>query len=452
MAPSRSQSTSLRAVTEHHPIDVLRARGFIDDITDEAGLRALFDGGRVTFYVGFDPTASSLHIGHLVGLMAMAWLQRMGHRPIGVAGGGTGRIGDPSGRDDERELLDEATLQANLGRLKEQIGRVIDISDPDLGMVVDNFDWLRGVGYIEMLRDVGKHFSVNQMLSRESVRRRLEERDQGISYTEFSYAVLQAYDFAHLYATQGCRLQGGGSDQWGNITVGIDLTRRLHGVDVFGFTWPLIERSDGRKFSKSSGAAVWLASDETSPYAYYQWFLNVPDGDVERFLKIFTFLDLDVIKELVADTAQEPAARIGQRALAREATRIVHGDDGVVAAERATEVLFGDLPFADLDDLTLGQAFETAPSITIAPNALDEGIGLLSLLVDVGAAASNSEARRLVEQGGIRLNNTVVSDPTRTIGLGDLASETTMVLRAGKKRYFLVRITDDRAPSNKTPG
>jgi tyrosyl-tRNA synthetase len=422
-----------------NPLDLLRARGFIEDVTDEAGLRSLLDEERVTFYVGFDPTASSLHIGNLVGIMAMAWLQRLGHRPIAVAGGGTGRIGDPSGRDDERELLDESRLEQNLARLKEQLGRIIDISEPERGLVVDNNDWLGSLDFISMLRDVGKHFSVNQMIARESVRRRLEEREQGISYTEFSYAVLQAYDFAHLYAVEGCRLQGGGSDQWGNITAGIDLTRRLHDGQVYGFTWPLVERSDGRKFSKSTGTAVWLAADETSPYAYYQWFLNVPDADVEQFLKFFTFLDLTEIAELVAATQEDPSARIGHRALAREATRIIHGDEGVEVAERASAVLFGSEPFADLDDRTLADAFEGAPSIALPRADLESGIGLLALMVEMGAAASNGEARRLVDQGGVRLNNAPVSESAAVVGASDLASETTLVLRVGKKRYYLAR-------------
>jgi tyrosyl-tRNA synthetase len=435
--------SSLRVVTELNPIDVLRERGFIQDVTDEPVLRQLLASERVTFYVGFDPTAPSLHIGNLVGMMAMAWLQRMGHRPIGVAGGGTGRIGDPSGRDDERELLDEARLESNLERIKEQLSRVLDISSPDVGMVVDNYDWLRKVGFVEMLRDVGKYFSVNQMIARESVRRRLEEREQGISFTEFSYAVLQAYDFAHLYSEYGCKLQGGGSDQWGNVTAGVDLTRRLHGVEVFGFTWPLIERSDGRKFSKSTGTAIWLGADDTSPYAYYQWFLNIPDADVERFLKIYTFLPLDEIEALMLETTQDPAARSGHRALAREATRIMHGDGAVESVERAAGVLFGDEPFADLDDRTLGEAFESAPSITRPRNELDKGVGLLSLMVDAGAATSNGEARRLVAQGGVSLNNATVDDPARVVGSDDLASETTLVLRVGKKRYFLVRFAED---------
>lgn len=428
---------TLRAVT--HPIDLLRDRGFIQDITDEKGLRDLLDTERVTFYVGFDPTASSLHIGNLVGMMAMAWLQRAGHRPIAVAGGGTGRIGDPSGRDDERELLDERAISSNLERLKEQLSRIIDVTDPDQGLVVDNHEWLSQLGFIEVLRDVGKHFSVNQMINREAVRRRLEEREQGISFTEFSYQLLQAYDFAHLYDVYGCRLQGGGSDQWGNVTAGIDLTRRLHGADVFGISWPLLERSDGKKFSKSTGEAVWLAADETSPYAYYQWFFNLPDNDVERFLKIFTFLPLDEIARLTAETERDPSARAAQRTLAREATRIIHGDDGLAAAERPSEILFGDEPFAQLDDQTLMDAFEGAPAVALPRADLETEMGLLEIMVEVGAAKSNGEARRLVDQGGVMLNNARVDDPARRIGVTDLASETILVLRIGKKRYFTVK-------------
>ncbi len=422
-----------------HPIDLLRARGFVQDITDEPGLRDLLESERVTFYVGFDPTASSLHIGNLVGMMAMAWLQRAGHRALAVAGGGTGRIGDPSGRDNERELLDEKVIDANLDRLKEQLSRVVDVSNPHKGLMIDNYEWLGKMGLVEGLRDVGKHFSVNQMISRESVRRRLEEREQGISFTEFSYQVLQALDFAYLYETYGCRLQGGGSDQWGNLTAGVELTRRLHGADVFGLVWPLIERSDGKKFSKSTGATVWLAADETSPYAYYQWFFNIPDDDVGNFLRIFTFLDLTEIDDLVGKAKKDPSGRTAQKVLAREATRIIHGDDGLALAEQATAVLFGSAPFHDLDDRTLLDAFESAPSVVLSRSELDTGIGLLELMVGTGAARSNGEARRLIDQGGVSLNNTRCNDSAAVVGSSDLASETTLVLRVGKKRYFLAR-------------
>jgi tyrosyl-tRNA synthetase len=424
-----------------NPIDTLRDRGLLQDVTDEAAVRHLFDTERVTYYVGFDPTAPSLHAGNLVGMMAMTHLQRAGHRPIAIAGGATGRIGDPSGRDAERELLDEAAVARNLAGIRTQLGVVLDLSSPDRGLLVDNHDWLGPMTFLDFLRDVGKHFSVNAMIARESVRKRLEEREQGISYTEFSYQLLQAYDFAHLYATEGCRLQGGGSDQWGNIVAGIDLSRRLHGGEVFGLVWPLLTTADGAKFGKSAGNAVWLDPEMTSAYAYYQYWLNADDRDVVRFLKLFTFLDLDEIAELEAAHAADPRARTAHRVLAREATRIVHGDAGVAAAEKATAVLFGDEPFVGMEDRVLADAFAEAPTAELARARLDDRIGLLDLLREGGAAASNGEARRLVEQGAVRVNNAPATDPAATVGPDDLASETTIVLRVGKKRYFLVRFT-----------
>jgi len=418
------------------PINLLRGRGFLQAVTDEDALRHLFAAERVTYYVGFDPTAASLHIGHLMGMMAMAWLQRAGHRPIALAGGGTGRIGDPSFRDEERELLDDEHLRRNLAGIRAQLSRVLDLQD---GLLLDNYEWLGSLGFIEFLRDVGKHFSVNAMISRESVRRRLEEREHGISFTEFSYQLLQAYDFAHLYAAHGCRLQGGGSDQWGNITAGIDLTRRLHGGEVYGLVWPLVERSDGRKFSKSTGEAVWLDAGLTSPYAFYQWFFNVPDDDGVRFLKTYTFLPLEEIAALDAEQRRDPAAREVQRTLATEVTRIVHGEAGLQAAQRATRVLFGDEPFTGLDDRTLADAFESAPSVNLPRAHLESGITLADLLVECGAAGSRGEARRLVEQGGVSLNNRRLADAATVVGTGDLAGSATVVLRVGKKRYFLAR-------------
>ena len=424
-----------------NPIDTLRARGFVADITDEAGLRALFETDRVTFYVGFDPTAPSLHAGSLVGMMAMSHLQRAGHRAIAIAGGATGRIGDPSGRDTERELLTDAVLEANLAGIRRDLGRVLDLSDPDRGILVDNHDWIGPMSFLDFLRDVGKHFSVNAMIARESVRKRLEQREQGLSFTEFSYQLLQAYDFAHLYEAEGCRLQGGGTDQWGNITAGIDLTRRLHGAQTYGLVWPLLLTADGAKFGKSAGNAVWLDPDLTSPYAYYQWWMNADDRDVVRFLRLFTYLDLDEIDQLAVEHEADPAGRHAHRVLAREATRIIHGDAGVEQAENATAVLFGDDPFVGMDDRVLTDAFEGADAIELDRARLEEGVGLLQLLTDAGATPSNSRARTLVQQGAVRLNNAVVEDPTRQLGPDDLASPTTMVLRIGKKRYVLARFT-----------
>lgn len=428
-----------------NPIDVLRERGFVQDITDEDGLRAAFDEGPVTFYVGFDPTAVSLHAGNLVGIMAMAWLQRMGHRPIALAGGGTGRIGDPSGRDDERQLLDEATLERHLDGIREQLSRFLDLSTAERGLLVDNYSWLGQIGFIEFLRDVGKHFSVNQMIARESVKRRLENREQGISFTEFSYQLLQAYDFAHLFKAEGCVLQGGGSDQWGNITAGTDLIGRLHGGPdgegkAFGLTWPLLTTSSGAKFGKSAGNAVWLDPALTSPYAYYQYWINASDDDVDRFLRMFTFLDGAEIDAVMAEHTEAPFKRVAQRRLAEEATRIAHGDAGAEEAMRATQVLFGNEPFTGLSDDVLGEAFAAAPSVDLPADAVTGGLTVAALLVQAGAAKSNGEARRLVSQGGVRINNVAVGDADRPLGPDDMATDSTLVMRVGKKRFWLGRL------------
>jgi tyrosyl-tRNA synthetase len=438
---SDATGTPTGSLTPGDAIDVLRARGFVQDITDEPGLRERMAAGPITFYVGFDPTAASLHAGNLVGMMAMAWLQRCGHRPIALAGGATGRIGDPTGRDAERELLDEATIEAHLAAIRTHLGLVLDLGGdtPTSGLLVDNHDWTRDVTLLDFLRDVGVHASINQMIARDSVKRRLEEREQGLTYAEFTYQLLQAFDFAHLAETHDCILQGGGSDQWGNIVAGIDLIRRRGGTQAYGLTWPLLTTADGTKFGKSAGNAVWLDPAMTSAYAYYQYWLNAADADVVRFLKLFTFLELDVIDELAAAHAQDPAAREAHRVLAREATRIVHGDEGVDAAERATSVLFGDEPFAGLSDDVLADAFDEAPSVELDRATLDGGLGLLTLLTDVGASKSNGEARRLVEQGAVRLNNAPVDDPQRALTAADLAGEHTLVVKVGKKRYFLAR-------------
>ncbi len=419
-----------------NPFDILIERGLVHDHTDPDELRQHLESGERTFYVGYDPTASSLHVGNLVGLMAMAWLQRSGHHPIALAGGATGRIGDPSFRDEERSLLDDQTVATNLAGIMADFGRVLDLEDT---VVVDNYSWTKDISVLDFLRDVGQHFSVNQLISRESVRRRLEDREQGISFTEFSYALLQAMDFDHLYASHGCTVQAGGSDQWGNIVAGVDLVRRRRGARVHAFTWPLVEGSDGKKFSKSAGNAPWLDPHQTSAFAYYQWWLNSDDHDVERFLRMFTFLTLEDISQAVADHEAEPGRRSGQRLLATEATRIVHGDSGVAAAEQATGVLFGDTPVGQLDEGVLAMAFEQAPTTELPRAELDEGIGLLDLMTRVGASRSNGEARRLVEQGGVRINDEPVTDSTRTVSAGDLATATTLVLRVGKKRQYLAR-------------
>ncbi|MDP8930989.1 MAG: tyrosine--tRNA ligase [Actinomycetota bacterium] len=422
-----------------NPLDLVRDRGFVQDITDPDGLHRQFENERVTFYTGFDPSAPSLHTGHLVPVMLMAWLQRLGHRPIVVVGGATGRIGDPSGRDAERALLPEDVIAENLERQRGQLTRLLDLSRPDQGLIVDNSDWLGRLAFLDFLRDIGKHFSVNQMLARDSVRRRLEQREQGISYTEFSYQLLQAYDFAYLYGTERCRLQLGGSDQWGNILSGVELTRRLHGGEVYGLTTSLLLDAQGHKFGKSVGQPIWLDPSLTSPYAYYQFWINTHDDDVVRFLRMFTFLSEKEIDELARMHGHDAGARVAQRRLAQECTRLVHGEDGLKEAQRATTVLFRDEPLRGLDDQILAEAFEIAPSVELPRARLEQGMGVLDLVVEAGAAASVSDARRLVRQGGIYLNNVRIDDEHRVVGSDDLASPTTIVLRVGKKRHFLVR-------------
>lgn len=419
-----------------NPIETLRERGLLQDHTDEDGLREHLASDVRTFYVGFDPTAASLHVGNLVGMMTMAWLQRAGHHAIALAGGATGRIGDPSFQDEERRLMGDEDVAHNLEGIVADFGRVLDM---DRTTVVDNYEWTKDMTVLRFLRDIGKHFSINQLISRESVRRRLEDREQGISYTEFSYALLQAMDYDHLFATHGCTLQAGGSDQWGNIVAGVDLIRRRHGARVHALTWPLVEGSDGKKFSKSAGNAPWLDPELTSPFAYYQWWLNTDDRDVERFLRMFTFLPVDAIEAAAQEHAADPGRRHGQRLLATEATRIIHGDAGVRSAQQATGVLFGGTPVSELSDDVLAMAFEQAPTIELARAELEAGIGLLDLMTRLGASRSNGEARRLIEQGGVRLNDEQVTDSTRSVGPADLATATTLVLRLGKKRQFLAR-------------
>jgi tyrosyl-tRNA synthetase len=339
-------------------------------------------------------------------------------------------------------MLDEDVRAANLAGIRRQLGAFLDLDVEEggaRGFLVDNHTWLSGIDLLGFLRDVGVHVPVTAMLGRESVKRRLEGREQGITYTEFTYQLLQAYDFVHLHRAHGCVLQGGGSDQWGNITAGIDLARRLDGVQLHGLVWPLLTTADGAKFGKSAGNAVWLDPDMTSPYAYYQYWFNAADADVERFLRLFTFLPLAEVAEVATEHARDPAARHGQRVLAREATRIVHGDDGVASAERATEVLFGDEPYGALGDAVLAAAFGEAPSVELPRARLEDGIGLLELMTAVGASTSNGEARRLVQQGAVRVNNTTVDDPARIVTTADLAGETTVVLRAGRRRQFLAR-------------
>ncbi len=420
------------------PIELLRRRGLLEQISDEAGLTALFAREQVSFYVGFDPTARSLHVGNFVPIMMMAHLQRAGHRPIAVVGGATGMIGDPSGRSSERNLLDDSAVLANLATIRTQLASFLRFEGSNAAKVVNNADWTGPISYLHWLRDVGKYFSVNAMIAKESVRRRLEERDQGISYTEFSYMLLQAYDFFVLNRDEGVQLQMGGNDQWGNITAGIELIHKKGGGQAYAITSPLLLTAAGEKFGKSAGNAVWLDSALTSPFAFYQYWVRTDDRDAGKFLRMFTFLDLDEIEAIEAAHASNLAGRGAQRRLAQEVTRIVHGEAALLRAELATEILFGR-EIQGLSDAELADIFGDVPSTQLELNRLEAGIDLISLLVEMGASASKGEARRALTAGSIYLNNVKVTDAALMVTAAQLASESTLVVRTGKKNYFLAR-------------
>ena len=420
------------------PIELLRRRGLLEQISDEAGLTALFAREQVSFYVGFDPTARSLHVGNFVPIMMMAHLQRAGHRPIAVVGGATGMIGDPSGRSSERNLLDDSAVLANLATIRTQLASFLRFEGSNAAKVVNNADWTGPISYLHWLRDVGKYFSVNAMIAKESVRRRLEERDQGISYTEFSYMLLQAYDFFVLNRDEGVQLQMGGNDQWGNITAGIELIHKKGGGQAYAITSPLLLTAAGEKFGKSAGNAVWLDSALTSPFAFYQYWVRTDDRDAGKFLRMFTFLDLEEIEAIEAAHASNLAGRGAQRRLAQEVTRIVHGEAALLRAELATEILFGR-EIQGLSDAELADIFGDVPSTQLERNRLEAGIDLISLLVEMGASASKGEARRALTAGSIYLNNVKVTDAALMVTAAQLASESTLVVRTGKKNYFLAR-------------
>ena len=418
----------------------LRWRGLVSQTTDDEHLAAWLAERPRAVYAGFDPTADSLHVGHLMALMILRRFQKAGHRPIALVGGATGMIGDPSGKSEERNLLSLDVLDANVAAMARQLRRFLDFDPgPGSALLVNNHDWMGRFGYLEFLRDVGKHFPVNVMLAKDSVKSRLERSDSGMSYTEFSYMLLQAYDFVYLHEHHGCQLQVGGSDQWGNITAGIDLARRLGGAQLFGMTCPLLTKSDGTKMGKTESGALWLAAERTSPYRFYQYWINLADADVGRCLRFFTDLEQEEIGDLESRHAADPGRREAQRRLAAELTRLVHGEEGLAVAQRATEVFFG-AEIRELSDAQLGEVFADVPSKELArERLLGEGLGLIEALVEAGLAKSKGEARRTIAQGGAYVNNRRADSVDARLGPGDLASETVMVLRCGKKNYALVR-------------
>lgn len=414
-------------------IDDLEARGLIHDSTDRAELRARLEQGPITLYSGFDPTAESLHIGNLVPLLLLRRFQLFGHRPIALAGGATGMIGDPGGRSEERNLLDEDTLTRNVTAIKAQLRQFLDFeADENPARLVDNRDWTEPMSALEFLRDVGKHITVNQMLAKESVKARVES-EAGISFTEFSYMLLQALDFKWLMEHFGCELQVGGSDQWGNITAGIDLIRKTLGRSAHGLTVPLITRSDGVKFGKSTGGAVWLDPERTSPYELYQWFVNLPDADVERFLLQLTLLPPEEAKAIAARHQEAPEGRTGQRALARAVTALVHGEQAAAEAEAASREF--TRAASDLGPEELAALAGEIPTTEVPASRLD-GLELVDLLVETGLAKSKGDARRTIDQGGIYLNDQQVQ--SRPLRSGDLLHGRYLMVRRGKKNRHLV--------------
>lgn len=417
-------------------------RGLVNQTTAPEVLPDWLSSGQRTVYCGFDPTSDSLHVGSLLPVMLLRRFQKAGHRPIALVGGATGMVGDPTGKSDERKLLDAETLSANVAGIRSQLERFIDFGDGKQNsgdaLLVNNFDWMGPITYLEFLRDVGKHFPVNVMLSKDSVKGRLE-RDSGISYTEFSYMLLQAYDFVLLKRKFGCELQIGGSDQWGNITAGIDLARRMDGTQLYGMTCPLLLKSDGTKMGKTEKGAVYLSAAKTSPYAFYQYWINTADADAGMALRFLTELSHAEIEALDAQRTSEPQKRESQKRLAEELTKLVHGDAGLEAARGATEIFFG-AEIANLSDQELNEIFAEVPSKQLTRDALaSAGLPLIDALVESGLCKSKGDARRVVDQGGAYVNNRRQSGVDTKLSLTDLASETVMVLRSGKKNYALLR-------------
>ena len=419
-------------------LEELRWRGFLEATTSDE-LDAFLNAGKRTMYVGFDPSADSLHLGSLIPVMALAHAQRHGHRPLVLVGGGTGLIGDPSGKATERVLLTEETTAENAVAIRKQLSRFFDLSSDENGLMLNNADWLCSLNLLEFLRDIGKHFSVNEMIKRDSVRTRLEERDHGISYTEFSYMLLQAYDFLHLYRQANCTIQMGGSDQWGNILSGRELIRRIDGGESEGITFPLLTTSTGKKFGKTEEGAVWLDAKRTSPYQMYQYWLQTADADVVRYLKLFTFLGQEAIAALEVEVAERPNERQAQRVLAAECTGVVHGSDAITSVEAASRILFGQWDAAPSAEVVATLAREM-PSTTLARAELEAGIAVADALVKTGLAESKSAARKLVDGGGLYLNNVRVTAEKKTLTAADIIWPEAMLVRAGKKNYHLVMV------------
>lgn len=424
-------------------IEELRWRGMLAQIMP--GTEELLQKEQVTAYLGTDPTADSLHIGHLCGVMMLRHLQRCGHKPVALVGGATGMIGDPSGKSQERNLLDEATLRHNQACIQKQLAKFLDFEseEPNRAELVNNYDWMKDFTFLDFAREVGKHITVNYMMAKDSVQKRLngEARD-GLSFTEFTYQLLQGYDFLYLYQHKGCKLQMGGNDQWGNMTTGTELIRRTVGGEAYALTCPLITKADGKKFGKTESGNIWLDAKRTSPYKFYQFWLNVSDDDAERYIKIFTSLDKETIDALIASHREDPGQRILQKRLAEEVTVMVHSREDYEAAVEASNILFGKSTsdsLKKLDEATLLDVFAGVPTYEIALSDLEKGIGILDLVAEkTSIFPSKGEARKMIQANGFSLNKDKFTDVNGTVGSGSLLNGKYILAQKGKKNYFLL--------------
>jgi tyrosyl-tRNA synthetase len=421
-------------------VEELKWRGMVHDIMP--GTEELFSREMVTAYVGFDPTSDSLHIGHLVSVMLLRNLQEAGHKPIALMGGATGMIGDPSGKSEERNLLDEKTLRYNQECMKKQLGKFLDFESgkPNAAEMVNNFDWMKDFSFLEFIRDVGKLITVNYMMAKDSVKKRLET---GLSFTEFSYQLVQGYDFLHLYQQKNCKLQMGGSDQWGNIVTGTELIRRMTGGEAFALTCPLITKADGGKFGKTEKGNVWLDPAKTSPYSFYQFWLNVSDEDAERYVKIFTSIPVEEIRNLIKEHAAAPHLRLLQKRLAAEVTVMVHSKEDLETAMEASDILFGKGTtdtLRKLDEATFLSVFEGVPLYEMDAAIFNQGISLTELLaVKTDIFASKGELRRMTDGGGLSINKEKTDNLERILAISDLLNKKYLLVQKGRKNYYLIK-------------
>ena len=424
-------------------VQELTWRGMIQDIMP--GTEEQLNKEMTAAYVGIDPTADSLHIGHLVSVMMLKHLQRCGHKPIALVGGATGMIGDPSGKSLERNMLDEKTLRHNQEAIKRQLAKFLDFESdaPNAAELVNNYDWMKGYTFLEFIRDVGKHITVNYMMAKDSVKKRFSGEGEGMSFTEFTYQLVQGYDYMHLFQSKGCKLQMGGSDQWGNITTGTELIRRILGKEAFGLVCPLIKKSDGIKFGKTEQGNVWLDPRYTSPYKFYQFWLNVSDEDAESYIKIFTILDKEEIDRLITEHKQAPHLRVLQKALAKEVTIMVHSEEDYKTAEEASQILFGKSTFetlAKLDEETFLAVFDGVPQFEVASSLLDGSVNVVELLVtEAPVFSSKGELRKLIQGGGISINKEKVASADEAIAKNRLLNGKFLLVQKGKKDYYIIK-------------